>query len=147
MWPLIPLGLAVAGLGAWFVIWRRRWGPQLRVLKHGAAGTATVLDRNELETTTTGGGHHSSRRILYRGSLVLDVHRDGQPAYRAKCVQWFEGSSWSLVHEKATVSVRIDLADPQVVFIDTEAKLRELTSAHDAEREKHAKRQDELMKK
>jgi len=147
MW-IVPVGIVVvvvAILVAVFVQWRRRWGPQLRVLEHGEVGEATVLDRNELATTTSGGSH-TGRRIQYHGSLVLEVRRDGQVPYRAQCKQWFESSSWSFVHETAKVPVRIDRANPQLVFIDTDAKLRELQAAGDSERARHAKRQDDLMK-
>jgi hypothetical protein len=148
MWivPVAIVAVVVAMLVAAVVHWRKQWGPQLRVLKHGVAGEATVLDRNELETVSLGGGQHG-RRTQYHGSLVLEVHREGQAPYRAQCKQWFEQSSWSFVGEGARVPVRIDRGDPQRVFVDTEAKLRELMSARDAERDRHAKRQDELMKR
>ena len=145
MW-IVPVAVVVVLLAALIVGWQLRWGPQLRVLRRGDVGEATVLDRNELETTTTGGSH-TGRRILYRGSLVLEVRREGQPPYKAQCKQWFESSSWSFVHENAVVPVRIDRENPQRVFVDTEAKLKQLSDAHEAERARHAKRQDELMKK
>jgi hypothetical protein len=145
MW-IVPVVILVATLVAVVVSWRRKWGPQLRVLKHGEVGAATVLDRNELETTTAG-GPRTGWRIQYHGSLVLEVHRGGGPPYRAQCKQWFEKTTWSFVAEGAHVPVRIDRSDPQLVVVDTEAKLRELQAGGDDERERHAKRQHDLMKR
>ena len=142
--PYAPAVVVALILVVWFVRWRMMWGPQLRVLKHGTVGEATVLDRNELKTTTVGGSH-TGRRTQYLGSLVLEVRREGQPAYRAQCQQWFDSSSWSHVAEGARTAVRIDRNDPQRVFVDTEAKLRELLAARDTERERHARRQAELL--
>jgi hypothetical protein len=146
MWiPFAVLGAVVVVVGVYFMRWRARWAPQLRVLKSGDVAEATVLDRNELETSSTGGSR-TGRRLLYFGSLVLEVRREGQEPYKAQCKQWFDQGTWSFVGEKAIVPVRIDRADRKVVFVDTEAKLKQLQDASDSERERHAKRQDELMK-
>jgi len=78
----------------------KQWGPQLRVLKRGEAGRATVLGRSELDTTTTGGGSHTPRRIQYHGSLVREVERAGNAPYRALCKQWFDSATWSFVAQR-----------------------------------------------
>jgi hypothetical protein len=140
--------VACAGLlivvGYQLVQWRRRWGPQLRVLRSGEPAEALVLDRNLLETVFVGG---SQRRVRaqHHGSFVLEVRRQGHPPYKAQCRQWFDGT-WLLIDVNGTYPVRVDRSDPARVFIDTDAQLRRLQEAREAERLRGEQRQAELMR-
>jgi hypothetical protein len=140
----LGLGLMVLSVTVVLVQSHRRWGPQRRVLKSGEPAEATVLDRNDLETKYEGGSKYGYRAVNF-ASVVLEVRREGQPAYRALCKQWFGSDSW-LVREGEVVPVRIDRQNPELVYIDTDAKLRLHQAAQEAERERKAKRQERMMR-
>ena len=142
---LLSLVVPAFGLLVMLLRWRRRWGPQRRVLRNGEPAEATVLSCNDLKTSYAGGKRRAHFETLT--SLVLEVRREGQTPYRALCEQWFEGSASSrTVLENSIVPVRIDRTNPQNVFVDIDAKRRSEHAARDAEREQKAKRQDALMK-
>jgi hypothetical protein len=112
------------------------------VMKRGGTAEATVLDRNEVGVRSV--GQHSS--ILYHlADLVLEVRPPGAASYRAPCRQEFIGSQWMDLQEGTIVPVRIDAADPQLVYVDIDARVRAEKTAREADREAHTKRQHELL--
>jgi hypothetical protein len=114
---------------------------QLEVERIGLVGEATVLDRNDLETVA------KNRTMIYHdGSLVLEVRLPNVAPYRAPCRQWFIGSKWSSVSEGCVVPVRVDPRNAQVVFVDLAAGDRARDAAEAAERDRHARRQAELLR-
>jgi hypothetical protein len=113
---------------------------QIEVERNGRMGEATVLDRNDLETVA------KNRTMIYHmGALVLEVRLPGFAPYRAPCRQWFIGSKWSHVSQGEVVPVRVDVQNPQIVFVDLAATDQRREYAERAEREAHARRQAELL--
>jgi hypothetical protein len=147
--------LALLGLGGLIVVgtfvhaflqWRARFGEERRVVRIGEPAEATVIDRVEVEVAFEGSSK-VGRRPIYHGSLVLEVRREGHPAYRAPCKQWFGGAAWALVMRGEVVPVRVDRGDPQRVFVDTDAALRAREAAQEAARVRQLERQQELLRR
>jgi hypothetical protein len=113
---------------------------QQEVERIGLVGEATVLDCNDLETVA------KNRTMIYHdASLVLEVRLPNVAPYRAPCRQWFISSKWSTVSEGSVVPVRVDPRNAQVVFVDLAARERAKEAAEAAERDRHARRQAELL--
>lgn len=145
--------LALVGLGGLLVVgtlvhaylqWRARFGEERRVVRIGEPAEATVIDRVEVEVAFEGSSK-VGRRPIYHGSLVLEVRREGHPAYRAPCKQWFGSAAWALLLRGEIVPVRVDRDDPQRVFVDTDAALRAREAAQEAARARQLERQKELL--
>jgi hypothetical protein len=113
---------------------------QQEVQRIGLIGEATVLDRNNLETVA------KNRTMIYHdASLVLEVRLPNVAPYRAPCRQWFVSSKWMGISEGTVVPVRVDPRNAQVVFVDLAARDRAREAAEAAERDRHARRQAELL--
>jgi hypothetical protein len=115
--------------------------PQERaVLASGLVAEATILDRNEISTVA------KNRTMVYSTyDFVLEVRLPGQPPYRVPCRQEFVGSeSWGLT-DGTVVPVRVDRANPQIVYIDREGRKQRAQKAEADTRAEHARRQAELL--
>ena len=112
------------------------------VMGRGSVAEATVLDRNEVGLRSSG---QHSLILFHLADLVLEVRPHGGASYRAPCRQEFVGSQWMDLKEGTVVPVRIDPSDPQLVYVDVDARAHADEAARRSDRDAHAKRQTELL--
>jgi hypothetical protein len=110
------------------------------VLANGWTAEATILHRNDIKTTAK-----NRTMIYYLIDFVLEVRPPDRAAYRVQSRQEFIRSEAFRLTQGEPVPVRVDPNNPQVVYIDREARKQRALAAEAAERDAGARRQAELL--